>query len=377
MKTRGALLWGVDEPWSVDEIEIDDPRRDEVTVRLEAAGLCRSDHHLTTGALPASGTPILGGHEGAGVVVAVGADVDDLAVGQHVVLACVPSCGQCSWCQAGHPNLCERAGSMHSGRSISDSSFRIRAKGHDVSAVSLLGAFSPYAVVHRASVVPVDPAVPFEVACLLGCAVATGWGAVTRSARVRPGDDVVVIGAGGVGMSAVLAAVVAGARRIIVVEPLEWKRDRALKSGATHAYPDTATAIMEVAALTGGFMAHRVIVAVGEPLGKDLDSWMILTGKGGRCVLAAIADTRSFDVTVHLALQVLMQKRLQGIVNSGGDLRHDVALLAAMYRVGRLDLDGLVTKSYRLDDINDGFRDMLAGNVIRGVIRYTEADWVL
>jgi len=352
MKTRGALLWGVDQPWSVEEIEIGDPRRNEVTVRMEAAGLCHTDHHLRTGAMPTEGFPVLGGHEGAGVVVDVGADVDDVAVGQHVVLSCVPS-----------------------GRAVSDASFRIRARDRDVYPSSLLGAFSPYVVVHRASVIPVDPAVPFEVACLLGCAVATGWGAVTRVAAVRPGDDVVVIGLGGVGMTALLSAVIAGARRLIVIDPAEWKRDLALKWGATHAYRDVPTAMMEVPALTVGLMAQKVIVAVGQADGAGVDGWLTLTSKGGMCVLAALADVRRSDVQVNLAIQILMQKRLQGTLYGGGDLRHDVGVLTSMYRAGKLNLDGLVTGRYRLDAINEGYADMLAGNNIRGVIRYTEADW--
>lgn len=377
MKTRGALLWGIDQPWSVEEIEIGDPRRDEVTVRLEAAGLCHSDHHLATGALPTDGFPVLGGHEGAGVVIAVGADVENVAVGQHVVLSGVPSCGVCPHCRSGLPNLCRRGSVLQSGRSISDSSFRVRAREQDVYPAALLGAFSPYVVVHHASVIPVDPAVPFEVACLLGCAIATGWGAVTRAARVRPGEDVVVIGLGGVGMAAMLGALAAGARRVFVIDPAEWKRDLALERGATHAYPDVAAAVAEVAALTYGVMAHKVVVAVGQPGGTDVDGWLTLTTKGGACVLASVADVRDFDVEVNLALQILLQKRVQGTLLGGGDLRHDITLLASLYRSGRLHLDGFVTRQYRLDEINDGYRDMLAGRNIRGIIRYTEADWAV
>lgn len=263
---------------------------------------------------------------------------------------------------------------MQSGRSINDATFRVRAKGRDVSPFALLGAFSPYAVVHRDSVIPIDPAVPFEVACLLGCAITAGWGAAIRTAGVRPGDDVVVIGLGGVGMAALHGAVIAGGRNIVAIDPVEWKRERALKWGATEAFPDIFSAMPRLAEVTAGVMAQRVIVAVGQPDGKDVDNWLMLTTKGGSCVLASIADRHSFDITVHLAIQVLMQKRLQGALFGGGDLRHDVGQLASMYLAGRIDLDGFVTRQYRLEEINDGYRDMLAGKNIRGIIRYTDAD---
>lgn len=242
--------------------------------------------------------------------------------------------------------------------------------------MALLGAYSPYAVVHRASVVPIDPAVPFEVACLLGCAIVTGWGSVTRVARVRPGEDVVVIGLGGVGMAALRGATAAGARSVVVIDPVEWKRDLALEWGATQAYPDLESATAGLAELTRGLMANAVIVAVGRPRGQDLDAWMTLTAKGGMCVLAAVADMHCHDVNVNLVIHILMQKRLQGSLLGNGDMRHDIGLLASMYLAGKLDLDGFVTARYRLDEINEGHRDMLAGRNIRGVIRYTEADWV-
>ena len=375
MKTVGALLWGVDQPWSVEEIDIGDPSRDEVLVRMEAAGLCHCDHQVSTGSLPTGGFPVLGGHEGSGVVVGVGRDVRDISVGQHVVLSSVPSCGQCTYCSAGHPLTCVRASQLPSGRAISDSSFRVRARGRDVYPFALLGAFSPYAVVHRTSVIPVDPDIPFDIACLLSCSIATGWGAVTRAAGVRPGDDVVVIGLGGVGMAALRVAAAAGARHVFGIDPVEWKRSLAVEWGAHSAYADLATATAEVAALTGGRMAAKVIVASGQPSGKDLDAWMSLTSKGGTCVLASVADVRMFDVTVNLAIQTLMQKRLQGTLCGDGDPHHDVRLLASMHQAGRLNLDGFVTRQYRLADINDGYRDLLEGRNVRGIIRYSDADW--
>ncbi len=374
MRTRGALLWGSGQPWSVEDIEIGEPRRGEVTVALEAAGLCHSDQHLVTGAIPSVGFPVLGGHEGAGVITAIGPGVERLAVGDHVVLSFIPSCGVCPSCQAGQRNLCDRGASLLSGASVSDGSFRVQARGQDVYPTSLLGTFAPYAVVHEMSVVKIDPTVPLSVACLLGCAVPTGHGAATRSADVRPGDDVAVIGLGGVGMSAVQGAVSAGARRVFAIDPQEWKRDQAFKFGATHGYADVGSALAGVFDVTEGRMATKVIVAHGHVHGEEVDSWLFLTAKGGICVLAALGDLADTDVTASLATNILMQKRLQGSLFGGGNPHHDIPQLASMYLAGKLNLDDLVTREYRLDQINDGFRDMLEGNVIRGVIRYTDAD---
>ena len=174
-------------------------------------------------------------------------------------------------------------------------------------------------------------------------------------------------------MSAVQGAI-AGARQLFAIDPAEWKRDRALTLGATHAYADVQSAIAGVADVTHGLMARKVIVAVGDVDGKDVDSWLILTAKGGSCVLAALGDLAATDVTANLAINILLQKRLQGSLLGGGDAHHDIPLLASMYLAGKLDLESMVTREYRLDQINDGFRDMVEGNLIRGIIRYPEQD---
>ncbi|MBJ7336104.1 alcohol dehydrogenase catalytic domain-containing protein [Mycolicibacterium sp.] len=353
MRTKAAVSWGVGQPWSVEDVEVGEPRCGEVVVKLTAAGLCHSDHHLVTGRLPSADFPIRGGHEGAGVITALGPGVETLAIGDHVVLSTIPSCGTCASCQAGQRNLCD----------------------HGTYPSSALGAFSPYAVVHGRSAVKIDPTIPLALACLLSCAVLTGYGAATRSAGVRPGDDVAVIGLGGVGMSAIQGAALAGARHVFAIDPAEWKRDTALTLGATHGYADTRSAMADIADVTRGLMATKVIVAVGDADGKDVDDWLILTAKGGACVLAALGDLSATDVTANLAINILMQKRLQGCLLGGGNPHHDIPLLASMYAMGKLRLDEMVTREYRLDEINDGFQDMLEGKLVRGIIRYGERDW--
>lgn len=374
MKTKGALIWEFNQPWSVEEIEIGDPRKDEVKIQMEAAGMCRSDHHLVTGDIPMAGFPVLGGHEGAGIVTEVGPGVDDFAPGDHVVLAFIPSCGKCPSCQAGMRNLCDLGAGLLAGESVTDGSFRIQARGQNVYPMTLLGTFSPYMVVHRSSVVKIDPSVPFELACLVGCGVTTGYGSAVRTADVRPGDDVAIVGLGGVGMAALQGAVSAGARYVFAVEPVEWKRDQALKFGATHVYPDINAALMGIAEVTYGLMAQKVIITVGKLDGADVDSYLTITAKGGTCVLTAIGSLVDTQVTLNLAMLTLLQKNIQGTIFGGGNPHYDIPKLLSMYKAGKLNLDDMVTTAYKLEQINDGYQDMLNGKNIRGVIRYTDDD---
>jgi S-(hydroxymethyl)glutathione dehydrogenase / alcohol dehydrogenase len=374
MKTKGALVWAANQPWSIDEIEIGDPRRGEVTVQLETAGLCHSDHHLMTGDFPIPSFPILGGHEGAGVITQIGEGVENLAVGDHVVMSFIPSCGQCHSCQVGLRNLCDLGMGLLSGESVSDGSFRVTAKGRNVIPMSLLGTFAPYVVVHHTSVVKVDPAIPFDVACLVGCGVTTGYGSAVRSAAVAPGDDVAIIGIGGVGVAALQGALIAGARRVFAVDPFEWKREQALKFGATEAFPDVASAAAAIADATVGKMCRKVIVTVGRTEGSDVEGWVGLTAKGGTCVLTAMGNVMATDVTLNLSMFSLMQKNLQGSLFGGGNPQYDIPEILELYKLGQLNLDDMVTREYTLEQINDGYRDMLEGRNIRGIIRFTDAD---
>jgi S-(hydroxymethyl)glutathione dehydrogenase / alcohol dehydrogenase len=374
VKTKGALIWEFNQPWSIEEIEIGDPVRDEVKIQMEASGMCHSDHHLVTGGVPMAGFPVLGGHEGAGIVTEVGPGVEDIEPGDHVVLSFIPSCGKCPSCQAGLRNLCDLGAGLLGGAAVSDGTHRITANGQNVFPMTLLGTFSPYMVVHKSSVVKIDKSIPFEVACLVGCGVTTGYGSAVRSGDVRPGEDVAVVGVGGVGMGALQGAVNAGARHIFAIDPVEWKRDQALKFGATHVYPDIFAALAGVAEATQGLMAKKVIVTVGELHGADVDNYVNLTSKGGTCVLTAIGSMLDTNVTLNLAMLTLMQKNLQGTIFGGGNPHFDIPQLLSMYKAGKLNLDDMVTRQYKLKQINDGYRDMLEGRNIRGVIRYADAD---
>lgn len=376
MKTKGALIREHNQPWQIEEIEIGEPHAHEIKIRMEAAGMCHSDHHLVTGGIPMAGFPILGGHEGAGVVDAVGEGVTDFEVGDHVVLSFIPSCGKCPSCKAGRANLCDMGAMLLQGEAVSDNTFRIHTPdGQPVYPMTLLGTFSPYMVVHEASAVKIDKDIPFEVAALCGCGIPTGYGSSTRSADIRPGEDVAIIGVGGVGTAALQGAVIAGARHVFAIDPVEWKREQAMKFGATETFASVEEAAMRIAEATNGNMCQKVVVTVGEVHGKDVDLWMGITAKAGTCVLTGMGNMLDSEVTLNLAMLTLLQKNLQGSIFGGGNPKLDIANLLSMYRMGKLNIADMITREYRLDQINEGYQDMMEGRNIRGVIRYTEADW--
>lgn len=374
MKTKGAILWGLNEPWSVEEIEIGDPVAGEVQIRMEAAGMCHSDHHIVTGATPMPSFPVMGGHEGSGVITKVGDGVVGLEVGDHVVLSFIPACGRCPSCATGHSNLCDLGAGLLSGMAISDGTYRIQARGQHVIPMCLLGTFSPYMTVNQTQVVKIDKDVPFELAALVGCGVPTGWGSATHVADVKPGEAVAVIGVGGVGMSALQSAVASGARQIFAIDPVPWKREQALKFGATHAYPSMAEALMPIMETTWGRMADKTIITVGEMRGEYVEEALQLTAKNGRCVVTAMGHMTDMDVKLNAFLFAMLQKDLQGNIFGGCNARVDIPNLLAMYKAGQLNLADMVTRTYTLEQVNDGYQDMLDGKNIRGVIRYTDAD---
>jgi NDMA-dependent alcohol dehydrogenase len=374
VKTKGAILWGIGEEWSVEEIEIGDPKQGEVTVELAASGLCHSDEHLVTGGTPVAFYPVIGGHEGSGVVTKVGPGVTGLKEGDHVVTAFIPACGQCPPCSRGQQNLCDLGANLLAGTSISDGSYRVQAKGKDVIPMCLLGTFSPYMTVHQASVVKIEPDIPLEVAALVGCGVTTGWGSATKVADVRPGENVVVMGAGGVGMNAVQGAAAAGAKRVMVIDPVAKKREWAMDMGATHTFANIEEATPAINELTWGRMAEKTIITVGDIQGEDVAAALSVTGKGGRAVVTGMGNAMNIDVKLSLFDLTLMQKDLQGAIFGGLAPRNAIPELLSLYQEGQLKLDELVTTKYSLEEINQGYQDMRDGKNIRGMIVYTDAD---
>src|SRR4051794_32699573 len=254
-------MWEAGKPWDIVELDLDAPKAGEVLIRFVASGLCHSDDHLRTGDLP-SRYPIVGGHEGAGVVEAVGDGVFDIAPGDHGVCSFLPTCGKCRGGSTGHQNLCD-PGAMLLDGCLPDGTFRFHSGEQDLGGMCMLGTFSERSVVSRNSVVKIDDDISLEKAALAGCGVPTGWGSVVYSAETRPGDTVVIFGIGGIGINAVQGAKHAGARNIIAVDPVEFKRQKALEFGATHAVSDGEEAFAKAFEVTNGVGADQAIVTVG------------------------------------------------------------------------------------------------------------------
>lgn len=370
MKTKAAVLWEVNAPWSVEEVELDDPKSGEVLVKLVASGMCHSDEHLTTGDLPFA-LPIIGGHEGAGIVEKVGEGVTWLEVGDHVIFGFIPSCGRCPSCSTGHQNLCDLGAVMGLGMQITDGTSRHHAKGKDVGLMCMLGTFAHHTVVNEASCIKVEKDVPLEKACLLGCGVVTGWGSAVYAADVSPGDTVVVVGAGGIGSNAIQGARIAGAKRIIAIDPVEFKREKAMEFGATHTASSMEEALPLLQDITWGTMANKVIMTMGVGDGQLMGQAMALAAKRGRVVVTNIHPAFEMGgAAISLLDLTLMEKQVVGSLFGSGNPRADIPKLLGLWREGQLDLDGLITKTYTLDQINEGYQDMRDGKNIRGVLVY-------
>ena len=368
MKTKAAVLWGINQKWEIEEIDLDPPKEDEVLVKMTASGLCHSDYHLVTGDLPAP-LPLVGGHEGAGVVVEVGPGVKEVAEGDHVVMSFLPACGRCKPCARGMSNLCDLGAYLLTGAQL-DGTFRFHARGQDVGQFLLLGTFSEYAVVPTASVIKLDDGAPLDKAALLGCGVTTGYGSAVRTGDVQPGDTVVVIGIGGVGVNAMQGARIAGARNIVAVDPVDYKLKRSRDFGATHVAASVDDAIPLVKDLTWGEMANVCILTTDVAEGHYVAQALGLVGKRGRAVITAIG--RATDTTVNMSLfeLTMWEKQVRGGLFGSSNPRSDIFELLSLYESGQLKLDELVTREYTLDDVNQGYDDMLSGQNLRGLIRY-------
>jgi NDMA-dependent alcohol dehydrogenase len=368
MKTEAALLWGVNQEWKVEEVELDPPKAGEVLIKLAASGLCHSDEHLRTGDIPIP-FPVVGGHEGAGVIQEVGPGVTSVQPGDHVVLAFVPACGICRYCSSGHSNLCDLGASIILGPAL-DGTYRFHARGEDVGQMCILGTFSPYTVVSEASVVKIDKDIPLHLAALVGCGVTTGFCSATRAADVRPGDTVVVMGIGGIGANAVQGARVAGATNIIAIDPVSFKRDVAKNLGATHVAASVDEAWNIVSQMTRGQLADQAIITTDVAEGAYVAQALSLVGKGGRVVVTSIGHPEQTSVDMSLFELTLYEKEVRGALFGSGNPRVDIPRILRQYQTGQVKLEELITNTYKLKDINQGFTDMLNGTNIRGVVLY-------
>jgi NDMA-dependent alcohol dehydrogenase len=377
VKTRGAVLMeapvkGSRARLEIVDLEVDEPRRNELGVRMVASGLCHSDDHLATGDLVAGIYPFCLGHEGAGIVEKVGPQTDGFEVGDHVVFTFLPVCGRCRWCASGMQNLCDLGKYLKAGTRPDDTgSFRMHLPdGSDVGQLAGISTFAEHTTVSVLSAVKVDRDLPLDKLCLLGCAVGTGWGSAVNSAAVRSGDTVIVMGVGGIGINAVQGAAHAGASHVIAVDPVAMKRDVALKLGATQAFADIAQAADVARSLTNGQGADSAVVTVGVITGEHIAQAFSAVRKAGTVVVTGAGDGAEVGIPVSINELTMHQKRLQGSLFGASNPTFDILRQTQLYRTGQLRLDELVTTTYRLDDINQGYADMLAGKNIRGVVLF-------
>jgi NDMA-dependent alcohol dehydrogenase len=366
MNTRGAVITAVPGKWEIVDVDLDEPRQGELLLTMVASGLCHSDDHTCTGDLPRAILPVAGGHEGAGIVSQVGPNTPGWEVGDHVILSFLPACGRCRWCASGMQNLCDLGAHILTGRR-EDGSLRLRVDGKPVGQMAGLSTFCEHTVVDVRCCIKVDKAVPLEVACLLGCAVGTGWGSVVNVAQVKPGQTVVIMGIGGIGINAVQGAKHAGASHIIAVDPLEFKRESAQKAGATRCFATMADAADFARSVTNGQGADVAVITTGVLKTEHISEAFASIRKGGTVVVTAVGKAEE-QVQVPAFELTLYQKRIQGAVFGGCSPTRDIPWLLRMYQEGRLLLDELVTTKYSLEEINKGYADMHAGRNIRGVI---------
>lgn len=368
MKTTAAVLLEPGKPFEIMELDLDGPGPGEVLIRYVAAGLCHSDLHLTDGDLPPR-YPIVGGHEGAGTIEDVGPGVTKVAPGDHVVCSFIPSCGRCRYCATGRQSLCDMGATILDG-CMPDGTFRFRAAGKEFGAMCMLGTFSERAVISEHSVVKIDDWLPLETAVLVGCGVPTGWGAATYAGNVRPGDIAVIYGVGGIGINAVQGALHSGAKHVVVVDPVEFKRETALKFGATHAFSSAIEAAEKVSELSWGQGADQAIVTVGTVEEEVISSAFDIVGKGGTVIVVGLASPERLTVHVSGMMLTLMEKTIKGSLFGSANPQYDIVRLLRLYDAGQLRLDELVTARYRLEDVNQGYQDLRDGKNIRGILTY-------
>jgi alcohol dehydrogenase (nicotinoprotein) len=366
MKTRAAVLREVGKEWEIVELDLDPPKAGEVLVRFVASGLCHSDDHLRTGDIPVR-YPIVGGHEGAGIVEQVGAGVTRLQPGDHIVCSFLPVCGHCRFCARGLSNLCD-LGALLVDNCLPDGTFRFHGEGQDFGQMCLLGTFSQWATLSEHSCVKVDKDLPLETVVLVGCGVPTGWGTAVNAGGVRPGDTVVVYGIGGVGINAVQGAAFAGAKNIVAVDPLPNKREIAERLGATHSVAGAAQAQQLVADLTQGVGADQALVTVGVVTEDVIEAAFAAIRKHGTVIVTGLAGPGKKNIQLSSFELTLFEKRIEGALFGGGNPFDDIPLMLDLYRSGRLKLDELVTSQYRLEDVNRGYQDLLEGRIVRGVL---------
>lgn len=361
---RAALLEQSGAPLTiVDDLTIAEPGPGEVLVRVTHCGVCHSDLSNVNGTFPLPGPMVLG-HEAAGIVEQIGAGVRSLAPGDHCVLSPIAVCGECYGCQRGEFGTCVNAAAISSGTFTSGATGLARA-GAPVYRGLGVGAFAEYALVEAGGAIRIDPSIPLDIACVLGCSVQTGVGAVLNAAKVEEGATVLVMGLGGVGISIVQGARLAGASRIIVSDPNPQRRDWAERFGATDAVDPTSTDVIGECMRITGVGVDYAFDAVGSARLVEAGMWSCRAG--GTTVIVGAGP---IDEVVQVPATIFMvsERKLIGTLLGGCDGRREIPRLLGLWQTGRLDLDAMITARRPLGEVNEAFADMTAGRGLRTVL---------
>ena len=361
---KGVILYAVNQPVVVEEVELDAVRESEVRLKMVASGVCHSDYSVMDGTIPME-LPMVLGHEGAGIVEEVGSHVTTLKPGDHVVLTYIPQCGRCYFCTIGEPNLCETSDLTREG-TLPNGHRPIHRGGVPLNQMTGIGTMSEYTVVHETSVVPIDSDIPLDKAALVGCGVMTGVGAVINTAKVQPGSSVAVFGSGGVGLNVVQGAAMVGANTIIAVDTNPLKLEFAQRFGATHTVHAGATdPVAHIKELTGGRGADYTFEVIGNP--QVMRQAYESARRGGTVTIIGVARP---DTEVVLSAPMIPrdEKKLLGLYYGSTRQRVDMPRLLDLYCTGQLKLDELITKTYPIDEAQQAFDDLEAGKNARGVL---------
>jgi NDMA-dependent alcohol dehydrogenase len=362
---KAAVLYETNQPLVIEQVEIDPPKAYEVKVKIAAAGVCRSDLHFMKGEAIIN-TPAVLGHEGSAVVMEVGEGVTSVSPGDHVILSFAPYCGRCESCLTGHPNTCDThqkaTGKMFDGTS------RIHIGGQDLTQMGKVGCFAEESIVPETGVSKIDPGVSLEAAALIGCSVTTGVGTAIYAANITSGSTVAVIGCGGVGLNVVQGARIAGASRIIAVDVNDAALEFAGKFGATDSVnPNSGDPVKAIRDLTGGKGADYTFEAFGSS--ETLTMAFEAARKHGTAVIAGLAPVGD-HAAIDGVMLVRQEKTLKGAYYGASKPSIDFHHMVEMYQSGKLDVDGLITRHYKLDEINEAYEELDRGVVGRGVITF-------
>ena len=363
MKIKAAVLYELGGRLEVEDIELADPKENEVLEKVAAAGVCHSDVSVIDGVIPFP-LPAVLGHEGSGVVERVGPGVDDVQKGDHVIFSFIPACGECFYCLRGMANLCEPA--LRLGGNLYDGTSRLtNGKGATINHFSSASCFAEYTVVPQQGAIKIDPDVPLDVVALIGCCVTTGAGAVFNTAKVPPGSSVAVFGCGGVGLSIVQGAAISGAQPVIALDLWQERLDLAMELGATHAInASTEDGTRMIRELTGGKGVDFAFEAIGN---SDTFSQAYRSIHwGGTCVCVGVPPA---DAKLTFDSRLIMQERtIKGSLYGSSNPKVDFVNLVALYSAGKLKLDQMITGRFPLERINGAFEDLRNGIGARSVI---------